>query len=185
MTPALARLRRVTDTGRGVESLKGWFFDRPAVQRLADRAKLRVLSRMGAFVRQRARTSIRTRRAASRPGQPPSSHTGLLKRWILFAYDPAAASVVVGPAALNWVQFRGGVRARAGTVPEALEYGGGYEVLEVLRYGRWRRADLRSRRRLAGLPTRYRPVAIAARPYMRPALAAEVGRFPGLFAAGG
>ena len=77
------------------------FFDRRAVLSRVDAATQSVLSRFGAFVRQAARTSIRFRKKPSEPGQPPSSHTGLLRRFIFFSYEPRQRSVVIGPARLN------------------------------------------------------------------------------------
>ena len=68
-----------------------------------------------------------------------------------------------------------------GTVPGVLEHGGAITILEVFKHGSWQRADLRSRRRLGNLPTRYRTARIAARPYMGPALAAEAPKFPELW----
>lgn len=59
------------------------------------------MSKFGAFVRQTAKTSIRKRKAVSEPGQPPSSHTGLLKRNIFFVFSPETRSVVIGPILLN------------------------------------------------------------------------------------
>jgi hypothetical protein len=73
-----------------------------------------VLSKFGAFVRQRAKTSIRKRKGTSPPGSPPYSHVGLLRKFILFAYDPTRNSVVIGPTLI-----------RAGSeAPRLLEYGG-------------------------------------------------------------
>jgi hypothetical protein len=77
------------------------FFDRAAVTSAADRRTRKVLSKFGAFVRQTAKTSIRKRKAVSEPGQPPSSHTGLLKRNIFFVFSPETRSVVIGPILLN------------------------------------------------------------------------------------
>jgi hypothetical protein len=37
-------------------------------------------------------------RPTSEPGKPPFTHTGLLRKAILFAFDPLAESVVVGPS---------------------------------------------------------------------------------------
>lgn len=96
---------------RGAQAL---FFDRSAVTGRVSRAERRVLSRFGAFVRRGARSSIRRRRRISSPGAPPSSHTGLLKRNIYFVYEPARASVVIGPILLN----------KAGDAPALLEHGG-------------------------------------------------------------
>jgi len=130
------------------------FFDRPKVQRSVDRAKRRNLSKAGAFVRQRTRSSIRKRKRSSRPGEPPSSHTGLLRRFILFGYDRQRESVVVGP-----VGFR---RSKA---PRVLEFGGRTTV-ETRRPGRRRKK---------------RTVRIAARPYMRPALEKERSNLPAVW----
>lgn len=90
------------------------FFDVKAISDRIDPAVKKALSRFGAYVRQRARTSIRTRKAVSPPGSPPSSHVGTLKRLILFGYDPQAKSVVIGPT----------VGGSASGAPELLEYGG-------------------------------------------------------------
>ena len=87
--------------GMKLSQAKGLFFDRQAVTNAADRATRKVLSKFGAFVRQTARTSIRRRKSISEPGQPPSSHTGLLKRNIFFVFSPEARSVVIGPILLN------------------------------------------------------------------------------------
>ncbi|RPI59140.1 MAG: hypothetical protein EHM48_09340 [Planctomycetaceae bacterium] len=135
-----------------------------------DSAKRANLSRQGAFVRRAAKSLIRKRKKASEPGSPPSSHTGLLREFIYFAYEPFTQSVIIGPVKTNQVFFDGDGEPVTGTVPEVLEYGGSIRVREVFQYGKWRRADLRSRRKLAGLPSRLRKVTIAARPYMAPAL---------------
>jgi len=161
---------------------KSMFFDRKAVLGAVDRATRKVLSRFGAFVRTTARHSIRRRKAVSQPGQPPTNRTGTLKRFIWFAYEPAKRSVIIGPAKTNQVFFDGDGRPVKGTVPEVLEDGGSIFVREVFKWGAWRRADLRSRRRLAGLPTRLRKVNIAARPYMGPAFAKEKPKLPSLWA---
>lgn len=81
----------------GLAQIKTLFFDKKKVLDAADRATSRVLSRFGAFVRTRARSSIRKRKRISDPGSPPSSHVGTLRDSIYFAYDPARRSVVIGP----------------------------------------------------------------------------------------
>jgi len=147
------------------------FFDKPAVQNAVDRAMRRVHSQFGAYVRRTARFSIRKRKASSAPGSPPSSHTGDLKRRIFFAYEPQRQNVIIGPIRTNQVFFGPDRRPVRGTIPEVLEEGGAIRILEVRKYGRWQRADLRSKRRLSGLPACLRKVSIAARPYMGPAFA--------------
>ena len=87
--------------GLKLPQAKGLFFDRAAVTGSVDKATRKVLSKFGAFVRQSARTSIRKRKATSEPEQPPSSHTGLLKRNIFFVFSPETRSVVIGPILLN------------------------------------------------------------------------------------
>jgi hypothetical protein len=72
-------------------------FDSPEVIRRVDRARRRALARSGALVRTIARRSIRRRRKASPPGQPPSTHTGALKGTIRFGYDAVKDTVVIGP----------------------------------------------------------------------------------------
>jgi hypothetical protein len=161
--------------------MKFFFFDRARVMGALDKATLSNLSKFGAFLRTRARSLIRKRKASAPPGSPPSSHTGILKQFIYFAYDPSARSVVVGPEKTNQVFFDG-TKPVTGTVPEVLEKGGQVTLLEVKRYGRWGRADLRSRRQLAGLPTRHRTVTIAARPYMGPANEATKKELPSIWA---
>ncbi len=133
--------------------IKQMFFDRPKVKRAVDAARRRVLSKAGAFIRQTARTSIRKRKGTSKPGQPPHSHVGLLRRFILFGYDRQSDSVVVGP-----------VGFRASTAPRVLERGGTTTVTR-------RRRGKRTERR----------VRIAARPYMNPALEKELPKLPDLW----
>lgn len=138
-------------TGMTLDQFKRGFFDRKAVIDAVDRASLRVLSKFGAYVRRRARSSIRPRKAASRSGDPPSSHTGLLRDGIQFAYDRDARSLVVGAALLN-------SRDTANPVPGVLEHGGTAVVV----------------RRVAGSPgPQSRRVTIAPRPFMQPAFEAE------------
>ena len=161
--------------------IKENFFDKQRVVRAVDKARRAVLSKAGAFIRQRAKTSIRKRKAISAPGKPPSSHEGSLRRFLYFGYDPGADTVVVGPAKTNQVFFGRDRRPVSGTVPSVLEYGGQITMFEVQKNGGWQRADLRSRRRLAGRRSRYRTVTIKPRPYMRPALLAELPKLPALW----
>lgn len=136
-------------------SSKNFFFDREAVQMLLTKAELRYLSKGGAFVRQRAKTSIRKRRGISRPGEPPSSHNGALRNNIWFALDSSRRVAVIGPLGF-----------KNSNVPEALEHGGTTTVIS---------RDPHTRKFSA------RQVAIEARPFMGPALAAEAPRLPELW----
>lgn len=138
--------------------IKTLFFDRQRVLKAVDSARRKVLSKFGAFVRQRARSSIRPGgkgNIVSKPGQPPRSHVGLLKRFLFFAFDETSKSVVIGPAKIN-----------TGTeAPSVLEHGG-TTLVRGTRHGQ----------------TISRQVRIAPRPYMGPADAAERSKLDPLWA---
>ncbi len=131
--------------------IKNLFFDRQKIARAVDKAKRAVLSKAGAFIRTAARTSIRKRKGSAPPGAPPHSHVGLLRRFILFGYDRASDSVVVGPVKLN----------KPTEAPRVLEHGGRM-LIERRRHGKVVR----------------RRVTIEARPFMGPALEKERLKLP-------
>lgn len=114
--------------------IKQLFFDTKAVRDKVDSTTRRVLSRFGAFVRRTARSSIRKRKRISEPGSPPSSHTGLLKKFIFFGYDVSQRSVVIGPERLS--------QKGRGEAPHLLEYGG---TGTVERKSKRQRAKVRAR----------------------------------------
>lgn len=91
-----------------------YFFDSPAVLRAMDRATRRVQSRQGAFIRQRARTSIRRRKKSSPAGQPPSAHVAGGIKLIFFSWDPATESTVVGPVPTAGTAVAPGLLERGG-----------------------------------------------------------------------
>jgi len=142
--------------GFRIDQARTMFFDRKAVLSATDRATRWVLSRFGAFVRTRSRSSIRKRKRSAAAGKPPSSHVGLLKRFIFFIYDAAKKSVIIGPVRLNQA---------VGNAPEALEHGGRSQVV--------------SRRRGRRV---VRNVTISEHPFMRPAFDAEKPKLPGMWA---
>jgi len=158
--------------GLTVKAAKSAFFDREKVQAAMDKATHSVLSRFGAFVRQRARTSLRYRSRPSAPGKPPSAHRTMprpkaktnkaqakqgrkqqkvspLREFVFFAFDWSTRSVVIGPALLN---AKGG----AGVL-KALEYGGSSVIRDR---GKTKR------------------VRIRPRPFMRPAFIEELKTMP-------
>jgi hypothetical protein len=132
--------------------IKHLFFDRQAVISRVDPATRKVLSKFGAFVRRTAKGSIRNRKTAAPPGSPPSSHTGLLKKFIFFGYDPDQRSVVIGPTRLD--------RRGRGEAPSLLEHGG---QTTLTRRGKRERATYR------------------ARPYMGPAFEKEQPKLPAMW----
>lgn len=180
------------------------FFDRPGVIARVKKGTKSALSKAGAFVRQRAKTSIKpARKSVTRdsktgkfvagaqaqpvPGKPPRSIKGTLRRLIFFGYDANSESVFVGP------KLTTGSNSNP-TNPEVLEKGGTV-----------------TRRRSVTKPKRKAPPAQAASyrakilagevapppkaetktetyqakyrqfPYMGPALEAEKDNFPELF----
>lgn len=138
--------------GFKLDTAKTKFFDPKKIADKAERAQLKALSKFGAFVRRRARSSIRKRKKASAPGQPPSSHVGLLKDFLFFFVEREEKNVVIGPIQLN----RGD-----GLTPGRLERGGDALVRESQRRNKERQEKLRQ-------------VKILPRPFMRPAFDAEI-----------
>ena len=139
-----------------LSQIKATFFDRQAVLDATSRVERKVLSRFGAFVRTTARSSIRKRKKPAPPGMPPSSHTGLLKRNIFFAYEPERKNVVIGPIRLN---------AKHTDAPATLEHGG---TTTIVRRRKGRKF--------------VQKVQIDARPYMGPAAEKERQKLPALWA---
>ena len=128
------------------------FFTTEEVLRKLDAATAKKYSQFGYFTMKDARQSLRKRKSPSRPGKPPRSDSGLLKRFIYFSYDDMSRSVVIGPTPLDG-------RIRLLQVPKVLEYGG----------------------KIPGKKNN-RDSKIDARPYMRPAFTRQVDkRLPGLF----
>ena len=132
--------------------MKSMFFDTAKVKSAVDRATRKVFAKFGAFVRTGARSSIRKRKKISRPGQPPSSHAGLLKKLIYFGYDMMQRSVVIGPTPLHG----------EAEVPSLLEYGG-----TVARKGRKGTTVM---------------ATYTARPFMGPAFEREKPKLPAMWA---
>ena len=137
---------------------KALYFNTQKVRTMVDAATIRSLSRFGAYVRRSAKQSIRRRKKPSLPGKPPSSHTGLLKNFIWFGYDPKRRSVVIGPAKLRL----------PGETPHVLEHGGrNVTTVKYKRKGKRKKSK--------------RIVKIKARPFMQPALEKNRPELPKLF----
>ncbi len=134
-----------------LESVKQTMLDQKRIVDAAEMATFRALSRFGAFVRQRAKTSMRRRKAISDPGEPPSTHLGLIRDNVLFEVERAAKNVVIGPMQLN---------KSSPMALSALEHGGQTIIM----------------RRGKALE-----VQVAARPFMQPAFDKELERAPYLW----
>lgn len=102
------------------------YFDDPTIHKYIDKATANGLGKWGAYVRRTARQSIKERPGPSKPGSPPHSHVGTLKKLIEFAFDTTTKTVVVGPeisanpsGAPNILEFSGRVRKRNKPVQKA------------------------------------------------------------------
>ncbi len=137
--------------------------------------------RFGSYVRQTARQSIKKARVAkptqsnpnpkrdvSKPGEAPRSVQGSLKAFILFAWDPATRTVVIGPKLLP---------GKRGDAPGILERGG-TAPRKVRVFDRDRAGKGRGRRK-AKIVTR--TVSYEARPFMLPALEKRLPELPALW----
>ena len=152
---------------RSIADVRKSFFDSDVVLKSMDRTLRRNMSKLGAYVRTRARSSLRYRKAPSPPGQPPSVHktttrlkknrkTGVTKRQpsspfrdlIFFAYDKDSQSMVAGPVIFPSARKKG--------TPKRLEYGG----------------TTTGKRRGVAVTLNYEP-----RPTMHPALEQELPKF--------
>lgn len=167
---------------------KDFFFDRAAVMKAVGKARLKTLSKVGAFVQRRGQTSMRYRKSgkASPPGQPPFAHResgAKLRKLLIFAYDTATESVVIGPAGLG----------RQSKVPEVEEFGGTVQnkkKITVARRKAYTKKQAEAYKRLVheGKITPKRrevvtyPAHYPARPTMGPALKAESPNLPKLWA---
>lgn len=159
-------------------SIKDWFFDRAEVQKRIDRGTLRALSKIGAFVRTRARTDVlKRRKATSKPGQPPSVHSSDSKaslKNILFGLNPDGQSVVIGPIKLNGANSKGHAPIRSlYNVPELLEHGGSGRVQQAIDPLTGRPLRFVPKRLRGQVKYRSRTVRLQARPFMSVALERE------------
>jgi len=72
-------------------------FDAGKVEKAVRNASFRNLGHAGGAIRLTARRSIKKRRKASPPGQPPHTRRGQLRGAIVYAVEKDRQSVVVGP----------------------------------------------------------------------------------------
>jgi len=154
--------------------LKNFFFDRRAVVDAIGRAEAKNLSRIGAFLRTRARSLLRRRKATAPAGSPPSVHTAdkvLTLKNIQFAYEAGNHAVIVGPIKFTTRSNQD----MSTTLPNLMEFGG-RQVIHEERYAgtqNWYRRDSRYSSR-GNKEYRSRVARYAPRPFMRPALEIEI-----------
>lgn len=153
--------------------MKKAFFDSQKIKKAVDRQTRKALSKSLAFVRRRMRSGLRRRKKVSQPGQSPSVHSKhpvATLKYILFAYDESTKSGVVGPMKINGRSLITGSSA----LPGLLEAGGTITIPEYTVDGNNWRTEKRGRRVTQKVRKRKRTARIQARPFVAPALAAEV-----------
>lgn len=164
-------------------SIKSMYFDRPAVQKMIGKKRAKSLSRMGAFIRQAARTAVlRRRKKTAAPGSPPSVHSRdnfATFRNVLFGLAEDGMSVVVGPVAFRDGASYGAVDTTP--APSLHEHGRSVSVTQRRRKNvptaTWRRTWSRPDHALYDY--RIAEVRYPERKFMGPALllAVKTGKF--------
>lgn len=137
-------------------SRRTFFAPKPLIAAVG-KTKALVLQRMAAFVMRDAKQSIRKSNKPAAAGQPPHSHTNLLKRLIRFAFDYGSRSMLVGPEKAP---------AEGYDEPEALE-AGGTSLLKKPRYDKYGH--------------KIQAVTVSPHPFMGPALKKNTSKFPALW----
>lgn len=159
-------------------SVKNYFFDRAKVLDSMHKKNNKRLSRIGAFVRTRSKSSLRRRQSVSMPGQTPSVRSrdsfATFKN-ILFAASRDFESVIIGPRGIPRLRLK---RSTRQTSPELAELGGTSRITMTEIDGKWL-PGLRSE----SAPTKEVTANYEPRPFMGPALAAEskAGTLAGVF----
>lgn len=116
------------------------FFDKKHVQDRLGKAKAKAMGRSLAYIQRTAQNSMRRRKKASDPGDPPSRHfggrdQGLGRIW--FFYEEQAERGIVGP-----IKFRSGMRSNwimPRPVPSTLEFGASVLSKTFAYDSKWRR----------------------------------------------
>jgi hypothetical protein len=85
----------------------------PKLKKKADEGTFESIGKAAGAIRKTASRSIRRSKKASRPGSPPNTQTGMLRRAIRFDLGPEKKDVAIGP-----------VNEYARTIWDLLEFGG-------------------------------------------------------------
>lgn len=162
-----------------IETATKFFFNATSVEKATNRMERKSLSKIGAFVRRRARSSMKAAGKSgkvSQPGEPPRTRRGDLKKFLYFVYEPQTHSVVVGPAA-----FARRRKTSPRPVPGLLESGGSMRF-ELVKLGGGLVVPAASKlAQRSGGQAFSRGVRMKPRPFMKPAFNAEMPNFPGAF----
>ena len=160
-------------------------FNANRVKKKVDQASFKSLGHAGGAIRKTAYRSVRKRKTPSRPGSPPSSPTGRLRRSFRYEVDRQGPGVVIGP--VNEIAGRlwnlhefGGVAKKRRRLKRHRFRVGQHGPVRSLGKGKFQRIELRTAaqanrarrlieeenlRRGTAKPRRY-----PKRPFMKPAL---------------
>ena len=128
-------------------TVKKGVIDHRTIERAVDREKRYAISGAAFQVMKTQKRSIRRRKSASQPGQPPHAHSTspvATPKRIRYAYDGATETAIVGMERVGLSTVTGST-----PLPEALEKGG---QVTVKPRGRRRRYRARIRKRPSALP---------------------------------
>lgn len=118
---------------------KGFYWNRRAVANAIGRVNAEFLFAAGAFVRSRARSSMKKgrlidgSRVHAPPGKAPYRYGNQLYDFMLYSFDPVTNTMVIGP------KFLPGRKSGRGGIPNVLETGGQLTVTRTVASGSPRR----------------------------------------------
>lgn len=142
------------------------FFREDKLMDAVERAEFRALRWQGGYVRKAAQNRINEGGDSSAPGESPTDQTGKLKNSILFSYEAASHSVVIGPKLIS---------TKRGLIPAALEHGGTTMIDST-------RAVYKNGERKFVKDGGKRRIKIEPRPFMGPALEASLSHLSEIWA---
>ncbi len=169
------------DTARWFDiktAVRGFFTDENALG--LDKAEKDALQAVGQQIRGEARDLLVRRKGPASAGDPPHVHSKDKRytlRFILYFYDPATHSLVVGPVGLT--------KTGSLPTPQLLEQGGTVirEEVQIPSNSGWvPLAIFKHKDKTEGWPRRKRSYHVAARPFMVRALDEALPRIPDEFA---
>lgn len=119
------------------------FDETPKVRKAVDRYKVENIGHAAGLVRTTARRSIRKRKGPSAAGTPPHTHTGLMRRSIVYAVHKHRDEAIIGPTASMVGRVVGGLHefggvAKTGEYPARPYMGPAFEKILPRLPQKWR-----------------------------------------------
>jgi len=175
-------------------------FDKRKLKKKVETATFTSLRHAGGAIGKTARFSIRRRKTSSKPGSPPHTQTGMLKRVIRYEVTNNKTEVIIGPVneiagrLWNLHEFGGVATKRRKLKPHRFKVGE-HGPIRAIQHGsktKFARIELRTAAQ-ANRATRLiveenerrsdnKPRHYPKRPFMKPALEANRSRLPTFWA---